>query len=116
MRFWYHSKCAPSFEILNLLDISKGMSLKTAFPSIIIEAFPSLFYMAFIASIVFLSFNRLLLRANCFEIWIMSLNWMLFLFFNNLRTSFSEQLAASFIFSFIFMFVITDFVDIPLKC
>src|SRR3989338_8875487 len=94
MGFGYHSKQAFLSDIFNLIAPLKYLSEKTAFPSIIIDALPLFFSMFFIASIVFLSFNKPLPTANPFDILIL---------FNAID-------ADLFILFFSFGFVIIDFV------
>src|SRR3989338_11460522 len=84
------------------------LSLKTAFPSIIMDAFPLFFSILFIVSIVCLSFNNPLLIENSFDIFIMFLNWIFLLFLINSLIFFNDSSAALFILFFSFGFVITD--------
>src|SRR3989344_4399205 len=91
------------------------LSLKTAFPSIIMDAFPLFFSILFIVSIVCLSFNNPLLIENSFDIFIMFLNWIFLLFLINSLIFFNDSSAASFILFLVLTFVIIDLVEILLK-
>src|SRR3989338_3721311 len=76
MFFADHRRWAPLLVIFNFMDFLNGVSLNTALPSIIIEAFPLFLSIWLMVWAVLLSFNNPLLTANPLDILII---WLKFI-------------------------------------